>query len=215
MPNGTVSTIDSSQPDLFFALKGGLNRFGIVTSAEYYTHTQADLIYVSSLHRDSHPYSSSPQCQGGFNIYTPDETPAVLNATETFYKTNTNPKAQIITTVSGSLIGTSALVIFFYDGPTAPASFAPFEDIIPLTLLPNLRSQSFSSFVSGIPSKLVVNPRGTFDTLSTSKLTTGFVEAVKSETDVSCVHHRNRLFNGSLHIVEVWEAYVTARRPDG
>lgn len=48
LPNGTISKVDSSQPDLFFALKGGLNRFGIVTSAVYVTHEQPDLIYVST-----------------------------------------------------------------------------------------------------------------------------------------------------------------------
>lgn len=32
---------------MFFALKGGLNRFGIVTSAEYFTHEQPPTVYVS------------------------------------------------------------------------------------------------------------------------------------------------------------------------
>jgi FAD/FMN-containing dehydrogenase len=48
LPDGTVSTVDSSQSDLFFALKGGLNRFGIVTSAVFSTQQQSDLVYVSS-----------------------------------------------------------------------------------------------------------------------------------------------------------------------
>ena len=117
-------------------------------------------------------------------MYTPDETQAVLNATTKFFQENQDPKAQIITTLVGSLIGTSTIVIFFYDGPTAPASFAQFEKITPLTLLPNVRSQGFSSFVSGIPSQAVFNPRGTFNTMSTSGLTVGFVDAVKREVDV-------------------------------
>jgi hypothetical protein len=45
--NGTITTASSAKnTDLFFALKGGLNRFGIVTSAVYYTHQQPDLVYV-------------------------------------------------------------------------------------------------------------------------------------------------------------------------
>jgi len=152
---------------LFFALKGGLNRFGIVTSTEYFTHQQSDLVY------------------GGFNFYFPDETETILNATTKFYTENKDPKAQIITTLSGSLIGTTALVIFFYDGPTSPSSFDTFDSIVPLTLLSNLRTQSFSSFVSSIPSKLAVNPRGTFDTVSTSALTAAFVQAVKDEADTN------------------------------
>ena len=192
LPNGTISNVDSSQTDLFFALKGGLNRFGIVTSAAYSTHQQSDLVYVSyicelMLHRGS----SQKLEQGGFNFYSPDETEAILNATTQFYKTNQDPKAQIITTLSGSLLGTTALVIFFYDGPTSPPSFNTFDSILPLTLIPNLRTQTFSSFVSSIPSKLVVNPRGTFDTVSTSSLTPGFVQAVKAEADVRTMHTLN------------------------
>ena len=118
-------------------------------------------------------------------MYTPDETEAVVNATTQFYQENTDPKAQIITTLSGDpLLGTSALVLFFYDGPTPSASFDAFESIVPLTLLPNVRTQTFSPFVAGIPSKLTVNPRGTFDTLSTSSLTPSFIQAVKNEADV-------------------------------
>lgn len=48
LPNGKTTVVDQSQPDLFFALKGGLNRFGIVTHAVYYTNQQPDLIYVSA-----------------------------------------------------------------------------------------------------------------------------------------------------------------------
>jgi hypothetical protein len=36
----------SFNKDLFFALKGGLNRFGIVTSAVFVTHKQPK-VYVS------------------------------------------------------------------------------------------------------------------------------------------------------------------------
>jgi hypothetical protein len=129
--------------------------------------------------------------QGGFNFYSPDETEAILTATTKFYQDNRDPKAQVITTLSGSLLGTTALVIFFYDGPTAPASFDVFESIVPLTILPNVRTQSFSSFVSSIPSKIVVNPRGTFDTVSTSALTPAFVQAVKEEADVGTYYGRN------------------------
>ncbi|KAK7730366.1 hypothetical protein SLS53_009066 [Cytospora paraplurivora] len=46
LPNGTITTASSDKnPDLFFALKGGLNRFAIVTSAVYKTHPQ-DKIYI-------------------------------------------------------------------------------------------------------------------------------------------------------------------------
>jgi hypothetical protein len=45
--NGTMTTASQSfNKDLFFALKGGLNRFGIVTSAVFVTHKQPK-VYVS------------------------------------------------------------------------------------------------------------------------------------------------------------------------
>lgn len=39
LPNGTyIDVTESSQPDLFFALKGGLNNFGIVTAVTVKAH---------------------------------------------------------------------------------------------------------------------------------------------------------------------------------
>lgn len=47
LPNGTVSEVDSSQPDLFFALKGGLNRFGIVTEITFRLYQHPKQVWVS------------------------------------------------------------------------------------------------------------------------------------------------------------------------
>jgi FAD/FMN-containing dehydrogenase len=41
-----VASQDANQ-DLFWALKGGMNRFGIVTSAVLETHPQPSQVYVS------------------------------------------------------------------------------------------------------------------------------------------------------------------------
>ena len=48
LPNGTISEVDSKQPDLFFALKGGLNRFGIVTQITFKLFPQVPKVYVST-----------------------------------------------------------------------------------------------------------------------------------------------------------------------
>lgn len=161
LPNSTTARI-SSGSDLFFALKGGLNRFGIVTSIEYLTHPQPPTVY------------------GGIVQYGPESTQAVLHATQAFYNSNTDPKAQIITTIDGGAQGTTALVLFFYDGPMRPTSFSPFNSITPL--LSTVQSQTFSSFISSIPSTLAPNIRGTFNTISTSKLTPSFLAAVYNES---------------------------------
>lgn len=165
-PNATIAKIDKSTPDMFFALKGGLNRFGVVTSAEYYTHPQVPTVYA------------------GLAFYDPAQLDKISNATALFFEQNKDPRAQIITTLDGGATGTSALVLFFYDGPSKPAGFS-FFDGIPSTIN-TVKAQSFSSFVSGIPANIQTNARGTFDSFSTSALTKPFIDAIANETSVRC-----------------------------
>ncbi|KAM3422292.1 hypothetical protein BST61_g2651 [Cercospora zeina] len=122
-PNGTITTVDQSRPDLFFALRGGLNRFGVVADAELYTHSQVPLIY------------------GGTRLYDSTQVDKIVNATYQFEATNTDPKATVIT----SILGSSATTQFFYDGPEEPASFAVFDGIRTL-LIDTVKTQSFSDF---------------------------------------------------------------------
>ncbi|KAK6600126.1 putative FAD dependent oxidoreductase [Botrytis cinerea] len=84
LPNGTITKVDSSNPDLFFALKGGLNRFGIVTSIVLNTVPQQNTVY------------------GGIQIYGIDAIPGLINATNTFQQENTDDKAQVILTINGA-----------------------------------------------------------------------------------------------------------------
>ncbi|MCJ1330129.1 hypothetical protein MMC10_006811 [Thelotrema lepadinum] len=165
LPNGTVSTISSSQPDLFWALKGGLNRFGIVTSAVYRTHEQPPLIY------------------GGISVYNGDQIPTLINATDAFYRQNTDSKASIFVTVFGNatLGTTTASVFFFYDGPTRPTSFEVFDAAVPT--VSTVTTQTFSSFVQSIPSSLDPVVRGHFDGFSVSSVTPTLLNAVKNESD--------------------------------
>ncbi|KAK4182739.1 hypothetical protein QBC35DRAFT_546045 [Podospora australis] len=163
LPNGTITyATDSHNPDLFWALKGGQNRFGIVTSAVIRTHPQS-------------------QVWGGLRIYPSTSVPALLNATKRFFYENTDPKASIITTLEGSAVGTTALVLFFYDGPEKPSSFDLFDGIP--YLISSTSNKKWTSFLQSFPASLKLNLRGTFATVSTSELTPRFLEAVKNETD--------------------------------
>ncbi|KAK3334087.1 hypothetical protein B0T19DRAFT_449329 [Cercophora scortea] len=175
LPNGTITQASATQnPSLFFALKGGQNRFGIVTSMVLATHPQPAIIY------------------GGMAVYSGLDLPALLNATNLFNARNTDDKAQIITTVEGSATGTSSIVLFFYDGPTKPAIFSLFDDIVPLVW--TVQSQSFNSFIQSIPAELSTlrNIRGRFATFSTTGLTETFLQAIQAEADdisaVSALH---------------------------
>lgn len=161
--NGTLTTVTAANKDLFFALKGGLNRFGAVTSIEYYTHKQ------------------SPKVWGGLAIYAGNAVDQVLNATADFAANNKDPKAQIITTLEGGATGTTALVLYFYDGPERPSAYDGFKGIG--AVIDSTTSQTFVSFVKSFPSELVTNVRGTFATLSTSQLTPKFLTAVKADLE--------------------------------
>ncbi|OIW31661.1 FAD-binding domain-containing protein [Coniochaeta ligniaria NRRL 30616] len=164
LPNGTITRAsETGNEDLFFALKGGLNRFGAVTSVEFYTHKQ------------------SPRVYGGLLIYSGDAIDAVLNATAAFNSENKDPKAQVITTLEAMAnIGTLATVNLFYDGPTEPSSFDVFDGIkSALSTVTN--NQSFATFIKSIPGVPVTDLRGAFASFSTSALPQSFLAAVKSE----------------------------------
>ncbi|KAM0134626.1 hypothetical protein ACHAO1_005543 [Botrytis cinerea] len=163
LPNGTITKVDSSNPDLFFALKGGLNRFGIVTSIVLNTVPQQNTVY------------------GGIQIYGIDAIPGLINATNTFQQENTDDKAQVILTINGGLVP-GAILISFYDGPTRPSAFDPFNNVGAIPLISNVESQSFASFAKATPSNLQAGHRGAFHTMMTTSLTVGFMQAVYNES---------------------------------
>jgi len=111
--------------------------------------------------------------------------PALLNATAHLQAANpTNHKVAVITTLEGSVTGTSALLLFFHDGPERPALYDLFEDIP--VLVKGVKKRSFAQLINSIPAPVSEyrNPRGAFHTISTSSLTQGFLDAVKAEADV-------------------------------
>ncbi|KAF5872628.1 putative fad binding domain-containing protein [Botrytis fragariae] len=163
LPNGTITKVDSSNPDLFFALKGGLNRFGIVTSIVLKTVPQQNMVY------------------GGIQIYGIDAIPGLINATNKFQQENTDDKAQVILTINGGLVP-NAILISFYDGPTRPAAFDPFNNVGAIPLISNVEPQSFASFAKATPSNLQAGYRGAFHTMMTTSLTVGFMQAVYNES---------------------------------
>ena len=116
--------------------------------------------------------------------YTKEQADAVLNATEVFCQTSTDPKAQILLTIEalpGS--GITPVVLFFYDGPNPGDSFSMFDGIP--AALNTIEVQSFSTFVAAQASELLVSIRGVADTLSVSQFTPAVLDAVKSEIEVS------------------------------
>lgn len=63
LPNGDLVTASAtSYADLFFAIKGGGNKFGVAYNYRLATNPQTDTVY------------------GGLRTYTMDQVPAVVNA---------------------------------------------------------------------------------------------------------------------------------------
>lgn len=161
LPDGTITTVDATKPDLNFALKGGLNRFGIVTSVVLKTKPQGTVY-------------------GGIQLYDAFAIPGLISATEKFQRENTDPKAQVILTINGGT-APGAILLMFYDGPSRPAAFDPYTTIGGLNLS-TVQTQSFKSFSMAAPSQLQGGNRGAFHTMSTTTLTTKFMQAVHNES---------------------------------
>jgi FAD/FMN-containing dehydrogenase len=163
LPNGTITKVDDSTPDLFFALRGGFNRFGVLVDAEFATHDQVPKVYA------------------GTRLYSGENVDRIVNATSEFIATNKDPKANVITT----MLGSTAAAVFFYDGPEKPESFKGFDGIDTL-LINSVKTQSFSDFVNDVPSEArkLVNNRAIWETFSTTGTTLKFLQALKTEAVV-------------------------------
>ncbi|KAJ9261445.1 hypothetical protein DTO212C5_8313 [Paecilomyces variotii] len=99
--------MDESQ-DLFYALKGGGNNFGIVTAYTLQTHPIG-------------------QVWGGNYIFPGSKSPEVLEATRAFTEHYPDEKAAVIVTHERALAIDSWIVFLFYDGPTPPQGV--FDDL--------------------------------------------------------------------------------------
>ncbi|KAG1747886.1 FAD-binding domain-containing protein [Suillus paluster] len=163
LPNGTVTTVtSSSNPDLYFGLRGGFNNFGIVTYFTLKTYPQS-------------------QIWGGSLVYTEDQVGAINAAVANFTVNVLDPKASIYSTynyVNGSSILSSAL---FYDAPTPPDGM--FDDF---SAIPNieetLSTRTFASMVDVEPVNDTIGLRAVFNSIAVEEWTVPLLDAVANET---------------------------------
>ncbi|KAG2359550.1 hypothetical protein BDR07DRAFT_1462475 [Suillus spraguei] len=102
MPNGTVANItSSSNPDLFYGLRGGFNNFGIATTVTLNTFPQS-------------------QVWGGMITFPEDQWGAFNNATANFVSTVTDPKACLFSTTDYVVGAPVMATLLFYNAPTPP-----------------------------------------------------------------------------------------------
>ncbi|EIN08932.1 FAD-binding domain-containing protein [Punctularia strigosozonata HHB-11173 SS5] len=167
LPTGTVKNVtETSDPDLFWALKGGFNNFGIVTRFTLKTFPQTDV-------------------WGGLITFTVDQMDKVVNATMNFAAKNTDPKAAIITTmnsISGLIVGLPGISqLLFYDGPTPPDGI--FDEFLAIPhFSEDVSTRDFVSLVQSSPSDATAGTRGVFHTVGVTDYSDTFLEIVKNET---------------------------------
>ncbi|KAJ6533798.1 FAD dependent oxidoreductase [Mycena vulgaris] len=166
-PNGHIVNVTaSSEPDLFFGLKGGLNNFGVVTKFTLKTFPQG-------------------QVWGGVITYV-EHFSDVGAAIERFSATVTDPKAAMIPACNFLLsqacppgLSNFISLILFYDGPTPPAGI--FDDFLAIpNLSEDIKTRSFLSLVNspGDPA----TGRAAFHTVSVLAYSPTLVDAILNET---------------------------------
>ncbi|KAJ3772061.1 hypothetical protein EV361DRAFT_448626 [Lentinula raphanica] len=162
-PDGTIANVtEDSDPDLFFALKGGFNNFGIVTRFTLRTFPQT-------------------QVWGGLITYTENEISKVINATYTFASNVTDPKAAIITTANFVLGEPGISQLLFYDGPTPPDGI--FDNFLAIPhFTKDVSTRSFASLVQSSPSNATAGTRAIFDSAPLLELTPTVLDAIINET---------------------------------
>ncbi|RAL10241.1 FAD-binding oxidoreductase [Aspergillus homomorphus CBS 101889] len=104
--NATIVNANRTcHPDLWWALRGGGNLFGIVTRSTF----------------QAHPLEDSGKGWGGIRVYTADKRQAIFEALATFIRDYPDAKAAVIPTFDSGLPGaliSNPMLFFFYDGST-------------------------------------------------------------------------------------------------
>ncbi|KAF9038025.1 FAD-binding domain-containing protein [Panaeolus papilionaceus] len=161
-PDGSITTVThASQPDLFFALKGTQNNFGIVTEITLKTFPQMAV-------------------WGGTALFPGESIYQVADATTAFYQTVTDPKAAILVLFGMIMANPIASVLLFYDGPNPPPGI--FDSFLSLpAVTSDLRTRSYLSMIQASPPSPVENPRGLFEAVPRRDITSQFLNATLSE----------------------------------
>ncbi|KAI1393264.1 FAD-binding domain-containing protein [Hypoxylon trugodes] len=134
LANGTIATASATQnADLFRALKGGGNNFGIITTYTLQLYRQGDIF-------------------GGNLVFlrTPETDSKMLKAVRDFTDYNEDDKAAVIVTAErGNIDLIDTWILFlFYDGIDVPeGTFKNFTDIGPL--LDTTKVQTYADLIGG------------------------------------------------------------------
>lgn len=163
MPNGTVASItSSSNPDLFYGVRGGFNNFGIVTTVTMKTYAQS-------------------QVWGGLISYTADQWDAVNTAIANFVSTVTDPKACVYSTTDYASGVVAILTILFYDAPTYPDGI--FNELLAIPhSAEDISTRSYLSLIQTLPANASSGLRAMFHWVPIEQFTSSMLQMVKNQT---------------------------------
>ncbi|KAH9017328.1 FAD-binding domain-containing protein [Lactarius deliciosus] len=161
LPNGTITNVTQNNKDLWFALRGGGNNFGIVTKFTYKTVPQG-------------------QVWGGTLNYNVDQLDLVKDAVVKFQQ-KSDTKAALNVPVNYTPAGAISAAIVFYNAPTpAPGIFDDF-----LAIPTNQSDVKTRSFVDMFNSLSFVNPktvRGRVNGVSVTQYSLSVFDAIVNQT---------------------------------
>ncbi|KAJ7744294.1 FAD-binding domain-containing protein [Mycena maculata] len=166
LPNGTSTIASASKsPDLFFALKGGFNNFGVVTEFTFRAVPQ-DLVW------------------GGHLSYAAADLAAVNAAVVAFEQNNTDTHAAVVHGITSlPTNGTSGApfpaVQLFYDGPDLPEGM--FADFFAIPAVSSDWSGPITFLTWSGADGGVSDLRGVFHAFSTLPHTPEFLQDVADE----------------------------------
>ncbi|EKM52439.1 uncharacterized protein PHACADRAFT_211693 [Phanerochaete carnosa HHB-10118-sp] len=198
LPNGNVVVANAqTASDLFFALKGGYNNFGVVTQITFKTYPIG-------------------QVWGGYMVVLDDQLNAVTAALNNYIANVQDPKAALIasyTAVPGQLL---ASLLLFYDGPTPPAGI--FDDFLNLTSVQgSIGTRSFLELVQTPPSSQAAGSatRGYYDTATIASPTGPIIDAIVNETTFWSTQLASSSAVELVYSVEVFLPNILQHAPEG
>ncbi|THU83073.1 FAD-binding domain-containing protein [Dendrothele bispora CBS 962.96] len=190
LPDGLIKTVSRLlDRELFFALRGGGNNFGVVTKFTLKTHPQTDV-------------------WGGSIIYPATEFATVSAAVLNYTSNNTDIKTGLQCTFA-TLQGQGIIMVnLFYDAPIPPPGlFDSFLDITSISF--DISTRSYLSLVQSANTDLTAGLRGIYNTISHTDVTETLVNAMQNETTffASMLQSNGLVLNG--YVIEPFlpEAY--------
>ncbi|KAI9437989.1 FAD-binding domain-containing protein [Lactarius indigo] len=162
LPNGTITDVTQNNKDLWFALRGGGNNFGIVTKFTYKTVPQG-------------------QVWGGTINYNVDQLHLVKKALLKFQQKN-DTKAALNVPVIYTPAGAITAAVLFYNAPTpAPGIFDDF-----LAIPTNQSDVKTRSFADMFKTLSFINPpntaRGRLNSVSVTQYSSSVFDAFVNQT---------------------------------